>query len=128
MLREKLIERENEVSSLNRVQQELKENLLQAELTLDSVKTETNETRSEIQLLRSRLAKYEITFKTENGLLENEVNKQSEELHLLKMEAEEVEVSRVGNKWHSLLFDTKIRNIKCDIIIHASCTLVNTGE
>ena len=128
MLREKLIERENEVSSLNRVQQELKENLLQAELTLDSVKTESTETRSEIQMLRSRLAKYEITFKTENGLLENEVNKQSEVLHLLKMEAEEVEVSRVGNKWDPLHLDTEIRNIKCDIIIHASFTLVNPGE
>ena len=97
VLREKLIEREQEVAALKASEQEARERLELAEEALDSMRTDMEERREEEQEMRDRLTRYETTLRTEVALLDNEVQKQITDLTNLKKESEDLEVLYIGS-------------------------------
>ena len=92
MLREKLIEREDEVTSLKFSELQLNERLQFTEESLETLRTELEGRRHDEQDIKTRLVKCEITLKTEVALLDNEVMKQTNDITTLTKELKDAEV------------------------------------
>lgn len=91
-MREKLIEREDEVSTLTYSVMELKDRLQTTEDALQMLRAENEGKKHEDLECRTRLARCETTLRTEVALLDNEVNKQIEDIADINKQTREVEV------------------------------------
>ncbi len=91
-MRENLIEREQEVAGLRMTQLEGKERMSLLEEELDVLRTDLQERRAEELQIKCRLARYETTMRTEDVLIDNEINKQTSDITALTNETREIEV------------------------------------
>lgn len=87
------MEREEEVTSLQTVEQQLKIQLNEAEMSLVTTSEELAEAKLELQTLKRVLTQYEECMKHETGILENEIKKQDNDVTVMKVEAGEVKES-----------------------------------
>ena len=92
VVRENLIEREQEVASLRMAQLEGRERMSLMEEELDLLRTDLEGRRAEEFQIKGRLVRYETTMRTEDVLMDNEINKQTSDITALTNEAREIEV------------------------------------
>ncbi len=92
VLREKLIEKEDEVTRLRFTELQLNERLQFTEESLETLKNDIEGKKEDEQYIKTRLVKCETTLKTEVALLDNEVVKQTNDITTLTKVSKDVEV------------------------------------